>query len=342
MKSEAFVYDAWYQAAWSHELDETAMLARKLLDIPVLVLRKANGDVSAMVNRCPHRFVPLSLGKFDGTNIACGYHGLTFDMSGQCVHNPHGPITARACIRAFPAVERHGRIWLWFGDAEIADPALIPDMGFLDALPRTAVADNYMSVNTSWLLVIDNLLDLTHSDYVHPAFGDFVTDSTLSVTDKNDGVKARWLAKDVETPHIYQSKISTETCDIWLEADLLMPSNIVVGTGAMLPGADPEWAQWSIHNLTPETATTTHYFFGFARDFDTANVEFTEMLKKVGTAAFVNEDKPILEAQQEQIGEGGLFALDPLVLPSDKAAVMARRKLQRLVGERRTAIAEAV
>lgn len=331
MRNEAFLYDAWYQAAWSDELADGAMLARTMLDIPVVVLRGGNGEVWAMVDRCPHRFAPLSRGRMDGNRVACGYHGLTFDMQGRCVHNPHGPITDRARVRAFPAIERHGRIWLWFGDVEAADPGLVPDMGFLDVLPATAIAHDYMAVRSNWLLVVDNLLDLTHSDYVHPAFGDFVTGSDMSVVDKGDGVKARWLAKGVETPHIYQSKVHSETCDIWLEADLLMPSNIVVGTGAMEPGGEPQWAQWSIHHLTPETATTSHYFFAFARDFDTANAEFTAMLKTIGTGAFVNEDKPILEAQQERIGDKSLFALNPLVLPSDKAAVLARRKLQRLM-----------
>ncbi|CDO38558.1 aromatic ring-hydroxylating dioxygenase subunit alpha [Novosphingobium sp. KN65.2] len=329
--AKPYLHEAWYQAAWSDELSEMGSLTRTLLGMPVLLTRGSNGGIAALVDRCPHRFVPLSRGRFDGELVTCGYHGLVFDSAGQCVRNPHGPITERARIRSFPAVERYGRVWLWFGDPDCADSAMIPDLSFLDPLPASAVAHSYMSVETNWLLIVDNLLDLTHSDYVHPAFGDFVTDAEMTVDESKDGLSVGWIARDQETPHIYRANLPSDRSDIWLRSNWLTPSTIVVGTGATAPGSEPEWSLWSLHGITPESETRSHYFFGFARDFNLADADFTLLMQNAGTAAFVNEDKPILEAQQMRVGEADLFDLDPLVLPSDRGAVLARRRLRKLI-----------
>ena len=81
-----FLRNAWYMAAWGHEVGE-ALLRRRLLGDPVLLFRKTDGAVAAMVDRCPHRYAPLSMGTRDGDTITCGYHGLTFNAGGTCIGN---------------------------------------------------------------------------------------------------------------------------------------------------------------------------------------------------------------------------------------------------------------
>ena len=61
-----------------------------LLDRKWLLWRERDGGWAMIEDRCPHRFVPLSRGTFHDGRIACGYHGLTFDGTGACVHNPFG------------------------------------------------------------------------------------------------------------------------------------------------------------------------------------------------------------------------------------------------------------
>lgn len=85
-----FLRNTWYLVAWSGELTPDTMLSRTVLERPLLLTRDADGRPVALDDRCPHRFAPLSRGRFDGRTITCGYHGLEFDTSGACVRNPHG------------------------------------------------------------------------------------------------------------------------------------------------------------------------------------------------------------------------------------------------------------
>ena len=131
-----YLRNNWYQAAWASELSE-APLARTLLDEPIVFFRTGAG-IAALQDRCPHRFAPLSAGRFQGGTVTCGYHGLTFDGSGRCVHNPYGPITEPMKVRSYPVAERHSAIWIWMGAQERADEALIPDVSFIDRTSPTA------------------------------------------------------------------------------------------------------------------------------------------------------------------------------------------------------------
>ena len=81
--------NTWYVAAWSEEIEPGQRLARTLLGRPTLLLRGSDGGVSVLDDRCPHRFAPLSLGRFDGQTITCGYHGMDFDAAGVWTRNPH-------------------------------------------------------------------------------------------------------------------------------------------------------------------------------------------------------------------------------------------------------------
>src|SRR5687767_14368566 len=94
VENEAFtgpyLLNCWYLAAWANEVRPGQTVKRVLLDRPVLLIRDHDGSTAAIGNVCPHRFASLSNGTFEGGLVECPYHGLRFDMTGQCVHNPHG------------------------------------------------------------------------------------------------------------------------------------------------------------------------------------------------------------------------------------------------------------
>jgi nitrite reductase/ring-hydroxylating ferredoxin subunit len=163
MTVSAFIRNGWYMACWSHEVPDGGFLARRLLDKPWVIWRKADGEMVMMADRCPHRFVPLSRGGRDGDKMRCGYHGLAFDGAGNCAHNPFsGQPLDIAKVEVLPVVEKHTGVWFWPGDAEKADPALIPDYGFLDhdkPLHRGTIR-----MKASYELVTDNLMDLIAVD----------------------------------------------------------------------------------------------------------------------------------------------------------------------------------
>ena len=112
-----FLKNTWYVAANANEL-EAEMVSRKICGEQIVMFRQSDGKIGAMLDRCPHRFVPLSMGKRVGDTIACGYHGLRFDGTGTCVEAPHDDDSqkARACIKGYAAVERDKLIWICMGD----------------------------------------------------------------------------------------------------------------------------------------------------------------------------------------------------------------------------------
>ncbi|HTV38100.1 MAG TPA: Rieske 2Fe-2S domain-containing protein, partial [Xanthobacteraceae bacterium] len=165
-----YLRNAWYVAAWSDDIGEDALVHRTIMDEPIVLFRQADGAVAAIEDRCPHRFAPLSMGKIvGGDRIQCPYHGLEFDRTGACVRNPHGAknIPSRARVKSYPVTEKHKAVWIWMGAAP-ADASKIPDFGVLDNVPEihTTKRDS-ITIHANYQLVIDNLLDLSHTSYLH-------------------------------------------------------------------------------------------------------------------------------------------------------------------------------
>ena len=97
----AFVKNAWYVAAESHEVADD-LLGRTICGDPVVLFRAEDGTPAALEDRCCHRHLPLSLGKRVGNRVQCGYHGLEFDASGACVAVPgQSRVPPGADIRAY-------------------------------------------------------------------------------------------------------------------------------------------------------------------------------------------------------------------------------------------------
>ena len=133
-------------AGFADEVAPGAMLARTLLDEPVVFFRDGAGTVKALADRCTHRFAPLSMGKLCDGVVQCPYHGMRFDGSGACVHNPHGDgsVPKASKLKSYAVVERDGLLWWWAGEDDAADAALIPDYGAITSAPADATLRGYM------------------------------------------------------------------------------------------------------------------------------------------------------------------------------------------------------
>ncbi|MGB7037851.1 MAG: Rieske 2Fe-2S domain-containing protein [Xanthobacteraceae bacterium] len=190
MIAGAFLRNAWYVAAWADELDGGRLVPRTIMNEPVVLYRKENGEVAAIEDRCAHRFAPLSLGKIvGGDRIQCPYHGLEFDGSGACVRNPHGAktIPSRARVKSYPAVEKHKAVWLWMGAAP-PDATKIPDFSVLDDVPalHTTKRDSIV-IKANYQLIVDNLLDLSHTSYLHEGILGNADTVESEITAEQDG-----------------------------------------------------------------------------------------------------------------------------------------------------------
>lgn len=339
---QPYLRNAWYQIAWSEEVG-SAPFVRTILDLPILLFR-AEDSLFALLDRCPHRFAPLSTGKFDGGVVECGYHGLAFDGAGRCVRNPHGPVTRSMRAVSFPVAERHYAVWIWFGDPDRADPALIPDLSYIDGMPDDARILMHMPTAANYRLLTDNIMDLSHADYLHPTtLGGMMTTATSRQSERGEGILAEWVALDCDAPGVWQGKIpSPAKIDFYIDVEWRAPavmtlSNVAVPTGQAIA---PDDRFFALHNMTPETGRTTHYFMCSRRpDHFPAG---TDAMKKILEQAFLAEDKPMVEAQQSRIGTADFWSLSPILLKIDAAAVKVRRRLDALIAAEQAAQPEAV
>jgi vanillate O-demethylase monooxygenase subunit len=236
-------------------------------------------------------------------------------------------------------LERHRGVWIWLGDPDRADASLIPDYSIVDSAPDTAVVQDYLRAEANYQLLTDNILDLTHADYVHAgSLGNGGVTKTLpKIWDEGDAVFVHWwIVGDKGVPALAHELPDPEApTDQWLEVKWNAPASMSLRVGATLTGRPREEGidSTSLHIMTPETATTTHYFFANARQFRVDDPAVNEVLKGIIANQFLGEDKPILEAQQKLMGTADLFGLKPLFLPQDAAAVRVRRKIEAMYAE---------
>lgn len=338
--AKPFLESAWYMAAWSDEIGE-ALFRRKLLGEPVLLFRRTDGSVAAVLDRCPHRFAPLSLGERDGDTVVCPYHGLTFDGQGACVRNPFADkIPAAARLRSWKCVERDGIVWMWGGNPEHAEEAMIPDFSVVRDVPGRKVLRGYTHVMAPYEYCTDNLLDLSHIEFVHR--GTFAGDGVIFAgkhTVRLDGetLHSDWWMPNVPAPSACRPPYQEgQLTDHWLEMRWNAPASMKLDIGATLPGAAREEGYevgGQAHIVTPETETTSHYFTANARHHEIDNEELDAFLTELFRQAFEVEDKPIIEAAYANLDGRDFWDSKPLSLGVDAGGTRARRLIQKLKQE---------
>lgn len=121
-----FPLNQWYVAGFSSELVDKP-IARTFLGQKVVLFRTGAGQVAALEDRCCHRSLPLSCGTVEGTGVRCGYHGMLYAPSGQCIEIPgQERIPSKAKVRAYHVVEKNQIVWIWMPRAEGTEPAKAP------------------------------------------------------------------------------------------------------------------------------------------------------------------------------------------------------------------------
>jgi vanillate O-demethylase monooxygenase subunit len=327
-----FANSIWYVAAWSREVTDRPF-TRIICEEQILLFRDAAGQVAALSNLCPHRFAPLHLGEIIAPDrIQCPYHGLQFDATGSCVHNPHGHIPNKARLRRYPLVERHDLIWLWRGPVEEADPDLIPDFG-CHADRRLHTVDGVFRVEANYELITDNLMDLSHVEFLHKEGlgSDAIKHGKHTVEQRGTTLFSNRWCPDGLAPPVWDALFGNygKPVDHWLEMRWDPPAHLLLDVG-ITPAGQPRKTGISalgLNILTPETAKSTHYFWSSSRDFSQGDAAIDEMLRQAIDTAFVQQDEPMLEAVQRNMGARRFDEMKPLLLSIDAGAVRARRLL---------------
>lgn len=331
----SYIRNAWYVAAWDDEVAQGSMLYRKLLGEQIILLRNEDGLVQAVSGVCPHRYASLHMGTFGNGMIQCGYHGLGFDGSGACVHNPFGAPSKTMRLRSYPVIERYSAVWIWMGAAELADPALIPDMAFND--PATSwVGKGYLNVAAGYELEVENILDLSHIQFLHPTTLGSGEVANGRYEWKQDGDQI-WSNRD-----IYGEVMAPELAeamgiplgmltDRWIHVRWDAPSNLVIYAGAVAAGRPQAEGRETPtgHFFTPETETSSHYWYSLAipRAFGPSGEALAAQQIEFLRVPFETEDMPMLEEQQRNLGNRSLREARLGWLPGDAAGARARNMI---------------
>jgi phenylpropionate dioxygenase-like ring-hydroxylating dioxygenase large terminal subunit len=341
-----FPLNAWYAAGWRRDISES-LTAKIVCEIPMVLFRQKDGIVSALEDVCKHRMLPLSMGRLENDRIICGYHGMTFAATGECVKMPGAQRLAASkanCVRAFPVMERHNLVWVWPGDPTKADPAAIPDLHWADD-PAWTCEPCYLHMACDFRLVLDNLMDLTHETYVHASsIGQAqLTEAPFEVTSEGKYVWLKRFMADIDAPPFLAAQLTQARgllpnhVDRWQIIRFEAPSTIAIDVGVAPTGTGAATGDYSkgvntqvLNTVTPGNAGEAHYYFSLARNFLIEDTKLTERLRSKNIQIFL-EDKIVLEAQQKTMA---LLPTRSLMnFGIDKGAMSARRAIARMVTE---------
>jgi phenylpropionate dioxygenase-like ring-hydroxylating dioxygenase large terminal subunit len=326
--SDAVIKNAWYVAAPSAHVGRD-LLARRIADEPMVLYCTAGGSPVALEDRCPHRGYLLSRGKLDADLLVCGYHGFTFDPSGRCVAVPgQTSIPAAARTRAYPVVERDGVIWVYAGNPALADPAAIPSHAWL---AEWNCVGGYARIRARVVLLIDNLVDLSHETYLHPSQigSPEVAETPIESSADGDVVRINRRMFGVECPPFYQNLAGLQSpIDRSQEIEFFAPGFYVLSTRVAAAGdSGPGFRTKIVHGLTPETAHTAHDFWWIVRDID-RNDTANDVATIERQTAVLQEDIVALEALEESLTANR--TMSEVSIGIDRGGLLSRRVLASL------------
>lgn len=339
-----FLKNAWYAAAWDSEVKQ-ALHATILLGESIVLYRKTDGAVVALEDACPHRKLPLSMGRLQGDLVECGYHGLTFDCSGSCVKAACvSRVPQAARVRSYPVEERYGLVWLWMGDPALADPAKLLDIPEWDDPSWGLNRGDSMTIDCNYLYMTDNLLDPSHVAWVHQStFGTSACESEpLQTRVEEDGVVvSRWLY-DIEVAPFYAQYLKFEgRCDRLQYYEVRYPAHAIIkgvhtpaGSGGDdAPVHEQAFLMDSYNFMTPVDENRTRYYWFQLRNFDADDEEVSRRFAADVRRAF-EEDRVVLAA----VHAGMKGRLTPNIdLAIDSGPLRFRRGMERLIREEQEA-----
>jgi len=347
-----FPKNTWYVACSADEID-VKPLGRTICNERIVFYRGPEGKAVALEDFCPHRGAPLSLGTVCEGNLVCGYHGLAMGCDGKTVSMPGQRVRGFPPIRSFPIQERYGFVWIWPGEQEKADPALIPHMEWHDN-PDWAYGGGKYHLKADYRLMIDNLMDLTHETYVHStSIGQQEIDETPCKTTTNgDTVVTSRFMENITAPPFWRAALRGNhladdvPVDRWQICRFTPPSHVMIEVGVAHAGhggvqAPNEHKVYGVvvDFITPETETSMWYFWGMARKFNPTDKALTAQIRE-GQGKIFSEDLEMLERQQQNLNTYPERKI--LSLNIDAGGVQSRKIIDRVIASKRASAAQVV
>lgn len=341
VSENTFLMNSWYVAAWDHELIDGKLLARTLLEKPIVLFQGESGQFVALDDRCCHRAAPLSMGRLEGDCIRCMYHGSKFDPAGRCIEIPgQERIPPTFQVQSYPVEERNHLVWIWMGDPDLADPDLILDYAPLGD-PNWRGLPGYLHYDANYLLIVDNLSDIGHLAFVHTntlgGSEEYAYKSKPTKVEREPwGFRLERWHRDTNSPPYHQKVIADKQANVDRRniTEVHVPGVFLMETLFSPAGSGAESVEQGARQyrnsqyMTPETRATTHLFWNYLHNFDLHNPNIAISLHDSLVEAF-HEDKALIEAQQKLLDNDPDFRLR--VLGADEGLTHVRQLLKKRI-----------
>jgi vanillate O-demethylase monooxygenase subunit len=333
-----YARNIWYPLTWSRDV-ERDLVSRRIVGLDVVLFRQMSGAITVMLDLCPHRLLPLSMGRLDGDRIECGYHGMTFDSSGRCVRIPgQAAPGANTLARTFPAAERLGMVWVWLGDADVADESLIFDLPQHDMPGWRTTYGDALPIATHYLNLADNLCDPAHVSFVHTSTLGNAASEDIPIHHETtvDGIVVwRWIHDAPPIPLFAKYGNFAGHVDRWHYYHYHAPCIAVIDFGSAPAGeiAD-EGARgqglqiFSTHFITPIDDNHCVQHWMHSRNFTIHDDDLSASMSADFRIAY-DEDKVILEAIQAREDAYPDFRRNRIAI--DAPALKMRRKVRAMI-----------
>jgi phenylpropionate dioxygenase-like ring-hydroxylating dioxygenase large terminal subunit len=313
----------WYPVMPLEDL-ETGPKPFTLLGENIVVWLTVDGTPAAAIDRCCHRTAKLSRGFVENGHIVCGYHGWTFDRTGQCVRIPQSKDQTRKInfrIDGYHCEARYGYAWVALDNPLTG----IPDIAEANDPAFRRIPQFYEEWRCSGLRLMENSFDASHQPFVHRGtFGDinkpqpfdweinesefgFTAVSSSEVVNRDIGKKALNIESDRTT------RIRNNAW--WMPFTRRL--GIIYPTGLkhiLITSATP---------IDDERSMIVQFVY---RNDTEAQVPAADVVAFDRQVTI--EDKHILEAVDQDVP---LDSTGELNMPSDRPGLLMRRKLAALL-----------
>ncbi len=165
----------WIPAAFCDQIakPDCPPVRVRLLGEDLVLFRDSSGRIGLIDEYCPHRTASMYFGRNEEGGLRCVYHGLKFDVTGQCLDVPCLPsnfaahadrIRNEIRIKSYPCLERGGTVWTYMGPPQHQPE--FPDLEWT-ALPATHRYASRHIQECNWLQALEGGFDAPHLTFLH-------------------------------------------------------------------------------------------------------------------------------------------------------------------------------
>tara|TARA_R110002074_G_scaffold401345_1_gene599241 strand:+ start:25102 stop:26187 length:1086 start_codon:yes stop_codon:yes gene_type:complete len=336
-----FLFDHWYVAGFKDEFNRTPK-AKTLLERSIVFYRSEAGELLAFQNRCLHRSFPLSEGKLEGDELVCRYHGIRYDTDGAITRIPCQAQVPNRQLRKYPVKECGPFVFIWMGEPD--DPSKeekFVDLPFFED-PTFRTVSEELGLEGNYLLMNENLNDLTHFAYLHResfGFDDSFLENERIVEKTKDGVVCTHVSHydnpmAARLPPDVYPMLEGKKLERWDQGIMISPG-VFKGYNPTFyaddSGKRKSLDSYIMHFLTPETRSTSHYWWSISNNYAQDNDDFYSMLK-AGVSVGFHEDLWACKHMQTLLDSDNV-EFDELIIAGDQAGMLFRKVMLDWVQE---------